>query len=122
MDKILELFECQIGDTTNAFPSIFSKDDVVSLLIKLKDNVLAEAAELKAQQDAGVVFNWEQINRAVMDILDDYDFNEFVECEPELHGSYGDSYSLEMNTSFDDHQFTRTFTSDLEDYFKPNNE
>jgi hypothetical protein len=45
MDKILELFECQIGDTTNAFPSIFSKDDVVSLLINLKQNVLTEVAD-----------------------------------------------------------------------------
>ena len=47
MDKILELFECQIGDTTNAFPSIFSKDDVVSLLINLKQNVLTEVSELQ---------------------------------------------------------------------------
>ena len=45
MDKILELFECQIGDTTNAFPSIFSKDDVVSLLINLKQNVLTKVAD-----------------------------------------------------------------------------
>ena len=47
MQKILDLFECQIGDTVNAYPSIFSKDDVVSLLIKIKESVLAEVAELK---------------------------------------------------------------------------
>ena len=47
MEKILDLFECQIGDATNAFPSVFSKEDVIGILIKLKNNVLAEAAELK---------------------------------------------------------------------------
>jgi len=47
MQKILDLFECQIGDTANAYPSIFSKDDVVSLLIRIKESVLAEVAELK---------------------------------------------------------------------------
>lgn len=47
MEKILDLFECQIGDTANAYPSIFSKDDVVSLLIRIKESVLAEVAELK---------------------------------------------------------------------------
>ncbi len=47
MDKILDLFECQIGDAANAYPSIFSKDDVVNLLIRIKESVLVEVAELK---------------------------------------------------------------------------
>ena len=55
MDKILELFECQIGDTTNAFPSIFSKDDVVSLLINLKQNVLTEVADALSKANSASI-------------------------------------------------------------------
>ena len=55
MDKILELFECQIGDTANAFPSIFSKDDVVSLLINLKQNVLTEVAEALSKANSASI-------------------------------------------------------------------
>ena len=45
MEKINELFECQIGDAINAFPSVFSKDDVVSLLSNLRTNVLHTVAD-----------------------------------------------------------------------------
>ena len=48
MDKINELFECQIGDAINAFPSVFSKDDVVDILAKLRTNILYAANEIKS--------------------------------------------------------------------------
>jgi len=48
MDKINELFECAIGDAINAFPSVFSKDDVVDILSKLRTNVLYAANEIKS--------------------------------------------------------------------------
>jgi len=47
MDKINELFECSIGNAINAFPSVFSKDDVVDILAKLRTNVLYAANEIK---------------------------------------------------------------------------
>ena len=47
MDKINELFECSIGDAINAFPSVFSKDDVVDILAKLRTDVLYAANEIK---------------------------------------------------------------------------
>jgi hypothetical protein len=122
MEKIIELFECQIGDTTNAYPSIFSKDDVVTLLINLKAHVLKEVDELKTELDSGSRYTWENIERGVNDLLDGYEYDEFIECEPELNGSYGGSFSLDMNTSFDDYQFRKSFIQELEDYFKPNTE
>jgi hypothetical protein len=115
MEKIIELFECQIGDTTNAYPSIFSKDDVVTLLINLKDNVLKEVSELKP---ATSKYDVDAINRGVADILDGFDFEEFFHSEPELQGGYGSSFSLEMNISFDEYQFARQLEADLTDYFK----
>jgi hypothetical protein len=47
MDKINGLFELEILKVVEAFPSIYTKDDVVSLLNVLRTNTLNEVAELK---------------------------------------------------------------------------
>ncbi len=47
MEKINELFELQVAIVIDAFPSVYTKDDVVSLLTTLRTQVLTEAAELK---------------------------------------------------------------------------
>jgi hypothetical protein len=48
MEKINELFECAIGDAVNqTYPSLYTKDDVVSLLSSLRTNVLNATNELK---------------------------------------------------------------------------
>jgi hypothetical protein len=47
MDKINELFENELSGVIHAYPSIYTKDDVVSLLTTLRTQVLTEAAELK---------------------------------------------------------------------------
>jgi hypothetical protein len=121
MEKINELFECAIGDAVNQnYPSLYTKDDVVSLLSKLRTTVLVEASELKS---TGSLYNVDAIERGVADILDNLDFDEFIMSEPELQGSYGSSFSLELNTSFDTYQFERVMKSELTAYFKDlNNE
>ena len=45
MDKILELFEQEVIRVNDAFPSIYTKDDVVSLLSSLRTNVLNTVAD-----------------------------------------------------------------------------
>lgn len=47
MDKINDLFELEVLQVVEAFPSIYTKDNVVSLLNVLRTKVLNEAAELK---------------------------------------------------------------------------
>jgi len=64
-------------------------------------------------------FTKQYILDTLEEALNDFDYDEFISCEPELCGSYGDSYSLEMNTSFDDCEFKRSFLIDLENYFTP---
>ena len=119
MEKINDLFDQEITKTVDAYPSIFSKDDVVSLLSKLRTIVLTEVSELKP---AGSTYDVDAIERGVADIIDNLDFEEFIMSEPELCGSYGNSFTLELNTSFDAYQFTRSFVSELTDYFKLNPE
>jgi hypothetical protein len=118
MEKINNLFDQEITKTVDAYPSIFSKDDVVNLLSSLRTNVLNEISI----NTPTTGFTKDHILNSVKEMLNEYSWDEFISCEPELHGSYGDSYSLEMNTSFDEHEFKRCFISELDDYFTPDNE
>jgi len=49
MEKLNDLFDQEITKTVDAYPSIFSKDDVVDLLSLLRTNVVAEALEASRQ-------------------------------------------------------------------------
>ena len=115
MEKINDLFNQEITKTLDAYPSIYTKDDVVKLLSLLRTNVLTEVSELKP---TGSTYDVDAIERGVADILDNLDFDEFIMSEPELQGSYGSSFSLELNTSFDTYQFERVMKGELSAYFK----
>jgi hypothetical protein len=52
MDKINNLFDQEITKTIDAYPSIFSKDDVVNLLSSLRTTVLYEAADALSNANA----------------------------------------------------------------------
>lgn len=47
MEKINDLFDQEITKTVDAYPSIFSKDDVVNLLSSLRTTVLYQVSELQ---------------------------------------------------------------------------
>ena len=119
METINNLFDQEITKTVDAYPSIYTKDDVVSLLSKLRTVVLTEVSKLKP---AGNVFTAKYITDSVEDLLQNFDYEEFISSEPDLCGSYGSSFTLELNTNFDDYQFARSFTNELADYFKNNPE
>lgn len=115
MEKINELFECAIGDAYNqTYPSLYTKDDVVSLLSSLRTHVLTAVSELKP---TGSTYDVNAISRAVADIIDNIDFDEYIYSEPELCCSYGSSFTLELNNSFDAHQFSSQMEKELTDYF-----
>jgi len=114
MEKINNLFDQEITKTVDAYPSIFSKDDVCNLLSSLRTQVLTEVSELKP---TGSTYDVNAINRAVADIIDNIDFYEYIYSEPELCCSYGSSFTLELNNSFDAHQFSRQMETELTDYF-----
>jgi hypothetical protein len=120
MEKIDQLFISEINRVLTTFPSIYSNNDVVSLLENLKITIIDELSKTPPVTNQHDV---DAIARGVLDIIDNFDFEEFISYEPELCGSWGSSYSLEINTSFDDYQFSRQIERDVTDYFKDlNNE
>jgi hypothetical protein len=50
MDKIDQLFENEISKATHAYPSIYTKEDVASLLAKLQVNIMGLIIESKLNE------------------------------------------------------------------------
>ena len=110
MDKINELFECQIGDAINAFPSVFSKDDVVDILSKLRTNVLYAANEIKST--TGITEEqFQEFNSNVRDALERvlYDSDQIVDTSSaEFSIDYDNRVSVEsisVNADFVTEEF-----------------
>jgi hypothetical protein len=118
MEKINNLFDQEITKTVDAYPSIFSKDDVVNLLSSLRTNVLNEISI----NTPTTGYDIDTIVKAAEDILENFPFDECIEIEPELNGSYNGNYSLEFNTSFDDRTFIRNFSQDLSELLQQDKE
>ena len=90
MEKINDLFDVQIAKTIDAYPSIFSKDDVISLITSLRTETLNTIPELLPQPSAYIIdeakfqeFN-SNVRHALEGFLDnnnneviDYDSAEF---------------------------------------------
>jgi hypothetical protein len=113
------LFEVTLEKVNNSTSSIFAKADVIGLLTTL-ESCISELPEVATEPTVGYGIN--EILKAVKDMLDEYDFDNYVEFDPELNGSYGGSYSLEINARFDETQFARDFLCELPDYFETNKE
>lgn len=114
-----ELFETSISMVHNSLSSIFTKQDVVKVLTDLQRSI-TELPEVVTEPTVG--YDTATILKAVKDMLDNYDFDQYLDYDPEINGSYGGSYSLEINARFDETQFARDFLCELPDYFETNKE
>lgn len=118
MKKVNELFDARVDIIMDNYSSVFTKDDIVALLVSLRTDTLKAIAEEQPE----AIFTADKIISAVKDALNEIPFLDFIESEPELCGGYGSNYSIELNTTFDEDEFTRQFITDLETYFEPNND
>jgi hypothetical protein len=81
---------------TDAYPSIYSKDDVIVLLMHLADGLEAcEAAEVPTSNTNNVNLQEveNKIKNAVIEAINDFDYEEEVELEL--------AWSKQINVSFD---------------------
>jgi len=110
MDKINELFECQIGDAINAFPSVFSKDDVVSLLSNLRTNVLHTVADALSEANktaSGITeeqfqeFNANVRNALERVLCDNSEVIDYSSAEFEIdYSNHISIQNIDVNTDF----------------------
>ena len=74
MEKINDLFDVQIAKTIDAYPSIFSKDDVITLLSSLRTDSLHAIHELLPQPSAYLMYEekFAEFGSAVKKSLDNF--------------------------------------------------
>jgi hypothetical protein len=101
MEKINELFESKVSKTIDAYPSIFSKDDVVELLNNLKTTVLHTVNEMLPQPNPYLIdeAKFQDFNAAVRNQLDNFldgTNNEIIDYDSaEFNISYNNQLELE---------------------------
>jgi RNA binding exosome subunit len=85
MEKILTPFETAINNTINAYPSIYSKDDVIQLLINLKDSTLNNVSLLLEENATVSVVNeneFQAFSDEVTNALDHFiNRNEIIDTD-----------------------------------------
>jgi hypothetical protein len=113
------LFETSIDRVAKNISSIYTTEDVIIILKTLRHSI-DELPEVVPEPVVGLTKEF--VIASVKDMLENYDFDQYLDYEPELHGSYGGSYSLEINARFDETQFARDFLCELPDYFETNEE
>jgi hypothetical protein len=95
MEKINDLFDVQIAKTIDAYPSIFSKDDVITLLSSLRTESLHARHEMLPQPSAYLIDEekFQEFNAAVRNSLDNFldgNNNEIIDYD-----------SAEFNINYD---------------------
>ena len=86
MEKINDLFDVQIAKTIDAYPSIFSKDDVITLLSSLRTDSLNAIHEMLPQPNAYLIDEekFQEFNAAVRNKLEnflDHNNNEVIDYD-----------------------------------------
>lgn len=94
--------------------------DVIDRLTYYKETGLTlitieDALELFKRVDQPSGLSVEDVTNIVTEVLENCDYDAFIETEPELHGGYGSSFTLEINTNFSEREFTRNFLDELND-------
>ena len=111
MEKVTNLFDVAIHENLNAFPSVYSKEDVNSLLESLKNNVLTEIIS----QPSGAIITDERLADFVESVVRRLDrhlcSSDLVDTSSaEFSIDYGNQISLD-NIDIN----TESITSELDD-------
>ena len=71
MDKVNELFDVQVTSVIDAFPSVYTKDDVVKILDALRHSVVVEVSQMS--KEVGITeLKFQEFNSNVRVALDNY--------------------------------------------------
>jgi len=107
MDKVNQLFEQEVVKIVEAFPSIYTKDDVVSLLNTLRTQVLYETADALSKANAVSITEdqFQEFNSAVRSSLENGINNGSIQVYDESSAEFSIDYQnrvvlecVEINT------------------------
>jgi hypothetical protein len=119
METINNLFDQEITKTVDAYPSIFSKDDVVNLLSSLRTNVLTEVSELKPAsaitEDRFQEFS-ESVTRSLENKINRGDIDIYDYSSAEFSINYNNTIEIE-NLDFNTDSIVDELATILQDQF-----
>jgi len=92
-EVINEIFDKEGSITLNGFPSLYSKDDVICVINKLRDNILAlDFIDYNSEETKA--FNIEEVSKAMRTFLENE--SELVDYDSiEMSISYGNKVEID---------------------------
>lgn len=118
MEKINELFECAIGDATAvSIPSLYTKDDVVTLLTTLRDNIALLPAPTATISNMDFQEFSASVSRRLEHSLDDGTINPIDLGSAEFRLGYQNQIELE-NINVDAHNIVEELENILLNEFQ----
>ena len=123
METINNLFDQEITKTIDAYPSIYTKDDVVSLLSKLRTVVLTETAEALSKANATPITEMdfqnfsESVTRELENRINRGDIEVYDYSSAEFSINYNNTIEIE-NIDFNSDAVTDELSDILLDKFQ----
>ena len=128
MEKINEIFENELVKTVDAFPSIFTKDDVVKILTELRTNVLNATSDVLSETNNKTTYmtksKFEDFSSCVARELEkslrdnDFRFIDYESAEFELdHSNRVSLQHIEFDSSSIEEELYSILLSELQEHF-----
>jgi hypothetical protein len=127
MEKLNDIFDVEVAKTIDAYPSVFSKDDVIQLITRLRTDAVAEALEASRQlaEDERKFFISEMdfqefssnVCKALENSMNNGTIDLFDYSSAEFSIDYHNTINIE-NIDFNSHEVTDELSNILLDRFQ----
>lgn len=116
LESINQIILLEIDKVNERYPSIYSKDDAITLLYMLngrfKDAIESIKPEENTSTGEDVIQILEDLKETIKNHGSDIDLNEYVDLD--FSNSYGGSYNIEIEV--DSYNVTKEYIGLIDDY------
>lgn len=116
LESINQIILLEIDKVNERYPSIYSKDDAITLLYMLngrfKDAIESIKPEENTSTGEDVIQILEDLKETIKNHGSDIDLNEYVDLD--FSNSYGGSYSIDIEV--DSYNVTKEYVGLIDDY------
>lgn len=116
LESINQIILLEIDKVNERYPSIYSKDDAITLLYMLngrfKDAIESIKPEETTSTGEDVIQILEDLKETIKNHGSDIDLNEYVDLD--FSNSYGGSYSIDIEV--DSYNVTKEYVGLIDDY------
>jgi len=92
VEVVESIFKDYFNEVVSAYPSIFSKDDVIMLLNRVQNTIVEKGLPVSNKS-----VNLEKLREDVLEAIENHDYNDNYDLEAEMNRKH----SIEVSVSFD---------------------